>query len=137
MTLPPWESSNDRDKLAMTRWVNHELNLMDVQELRKDIKGENALDPSNRIAWAMEQADAHISIEPLRQAFPELARFLQLPKRAHGKRGAQRGYNHVKGVARDVKRIRALWRKHYGNKRRTRDMKPTAEEIAVARWRIE
>ena len=120
----------------MTWWVNDELNAIDVQELRKDIKGENAPDPSNYIAWAMVQADADISIEPLRQAFPELARFLQLPKRGDGKRGEQRGYNPVKGAARDVKRIRALWRKHYGNKRRKRgDL--SAEDIAAARWGLE
>jgi hypothetical protein len=131
--LPRWESRDARDVRAMTEWVNDQLNLIDADEMRKSLKGENA--PTNYIDWAIDQADNHRNLQPLKQAFPSLARFLRLPKRGHGKRGPSRRYDPAKGAAQDVRRIRALWRRHYNKKKRITG--PSAEQIAAERWEIE
>jgi hypothetical protein len=133
LPLPRWQCRDERDVKAMTDWVNHELNLMDAEALRKDLRGENT--PTDNVSFAIEQADNHISIERLRQAFPHLARFLQLPKRGHGERLRSRRYNPIKGAVADVERIRKLWKDNYGKTRRTTG--PKAESIAADRWDIE
>lgn len=129
MSLPKWRSQDQRDVREMTRWVNDELNRMDVAALRKDIKGE-----SDYVGWAIEQADKRASIEPLRNAFPNLARFLQFPKKRVGERGERKGFDPIKGAALDVMRIQDLWKATYGNKRRT--TAPSATEIAAERWDV-
>jgi hypothetical protein len=130
MTLPRWEAHNERDAMEMTRWVNDELNKQDIEALRKDMKGE-----SDYESWAMQQADNHVSIGPLRKAFPNLARFLQFPVRKPGSRLPERGFSPVKGAVADVGRIRDLWAKHYPGKRRM--TAPSAESVAAERWQIE
>ena len=100
--------------------------------MRKDLKGDNA--PTNYVEWAIDQADNQRNIGPLKQAFPDLARFLKLPKRKRGERGPSRRYDPVMGAAKDVRRIRALWQQHYRRKKRT--SAPYAEEIAADRWAV-
>jgi hypothetical protein len=102
--LPRWASRHQRDIAAMTSWVNDELNKMDAEELRTNLSGENTASPMNHLDWAIEQADHGRNIEPLRHAFPQLARFLYLPKRKHGSRLPRRGYNPLKGATNDVRR---------------------------------
>jgi hypothetical protein len=118
----------------MTWWVCDELNRIDVEEMRKNLSGENAIDPANYLAWAIEQADSNRNMTPLRLHLPHLARFLHLPNR-QGKRLPSRHYNPVTGAAADVKRIRKLWKRCYGRFKRTTD--PTAEQIAADRWEAE
>ena len=134
-TRPRWESRHQRDLAAMTWWVNDELNKMDTQELRTNLAGENAVDPSKYLGWAIAQADQDRNIEPLRRALPHLARFLQLPKRKRGQRLPRRGFNPVKGAVDDIKRIRNLWKKHYGKIKCTTE--PFAESIAADRWKVD
>lgn len=133
--LPRWESRNPRDIAAMTSWVNDELNRLDAKELQTNLSGENALSPMNYLAWAIEQADYGRNLEPLRHAFPQLARFLCLPKRKRGSRLPRRGYNPLKGATNDVRRIRDLWKRRYGKIKRT--TAPSAESIAADRWEVD
>lgn len=130
--LPNWESEDQRDVLAMTQWVNYQLNMMDLEELQRDLSGKKAIDPANYLEWAIEQADIERNIRPLREAVPHLARFLTLPKKGHGKRLRSRRYNPTKRAAEDVRRIRGLWKQHYNKVKRT--TQPTAESIAAERW---
>ncbi|WP_148221488.1 hypothetical protein [Bradyrhizobium sp. BTAi1] len=130
--LPKWECNTAREKLAMTQWVNHQLNMMDLEELQRDLSGKNAIDPANYLEWAIEQADIERDIRPLKDALPYLARFLRLPKKGHGKRLPSRQYNPTKRAAEDVRRIRALWKQHYSKVKRTTE--PSAESIAADRW---
>jgi hypothetical protein len=141
--LPPWEPRKNRSRADqernhrwMTRWVNEELDRMTWEETRKDLAGENALTPLEYKSWAIERAKDG-NIYPLRDIYPDLAPFLHPPKLKRGQRFPKYvGYDPLQAAAKDVKRIRALWQKHYGKKNRPRDDPLTAEGIAAARHEI-
>jgi hypothetical protein len=120
----------------MIWWVNGELDQMIVEKMRKDLSGENALTPLEFRSWAIEQAKRG-NIYPLRDVYPDLAPFLHPPKLKRGQRFQNDvGYHPVQEAAKDVKRIRALWQKHYGRKNRPIGDPLAAERIAAARHEI-
>jgi hypothetical protein len=120
----------------MIWWVNDELYRLDVDEMRKNLSGESDDAPVDYLAWLIEQAERG-DITPLRIHFPRLRKFLHLPKRKRGESFPRVKFNPVRGAADDVKRIRALWMKHYKRKRRPTNDLVTAEQIAGDRWKVD
>jgi hypothetical protein len=142
--LPPWIATCKREREAMIKWV---LNRLDMQMAER-----TALEPSDdrhinlytvhqspraRLERAKRLARAG-NVAPLQRLYPELAEFIHPPKR---KRGQRRSYRDetalferdgLSAVVEDVKRIRALWRQHYGLWKRRRD-EVSAEKIAGLR----
>jgi hypothetical protein len=120
----------------MIAWVNDELFQLDVEKMRKDLSGENALAGDSYMDWLIDQAE-HGDIEPLRRHFPRLAPYLHLPKRKRGQRFLRDQSNPVRGAVNDVTRIRAIWKKHFGRKTRPKTDLVSAEQIAADRWEVD
>jgi hypothetical protein len=140
--LPPWTGDDE----AMRRWLRarcHELlkkelgeQLNEVDRLERELEQQfSARDLA--VLMAIDAADCG-DIQPLREAFPRLAKFLHLPKLHRGEtfRRKQRNQrdialdtdeNNRLYVARVMtKRIQSLWLKHYGKKSRKHDEKSAA-----------
>jgi hypothetical protein len=92
--------------------------------------------PRNPLAAAVASAE-YGNLGPLRKLLPAIARFLNPPPSPPPKRGPKRDFfdefAHAIGEARsDVRRVRALWREHFG--RVYRSVSPRATEIAAQRY---
>jgi hypothetical protein len=136
--LPGWHAHNKTERAKMVLWLNLELDQMAMVETQQRQKN---FDEKECRAWIAEygpeidQAE-HGNIEPLRKQLPALAKFLHLPKRKRGQRFQKLRIRPdlVRLAVDDVKRIRALWLKHYGKKNRHADDGLSAEQIAADRW---
>jgi hypothetical protein len=116
--LPPW--SDDR---AMGLWLE-EL-LLDIMEA--DMVAEK-LDQNH----ALKAAKCGL-IQPLRNLYPDIAEFINLPKRGRGKRfPPMPDSNPITTAALDAKRIWELWKRFYPGRRRRRGK--TAEWFAAQLW---
>jgi hypothetical protein len=132
--LPNWDCGNARDQQAMIRWVNTELDEAEFQDLSTIFPGNlRQLKPDERLAYQIKRADRG-DLGPLRRAFPQIARFINYPKR---KRATRRRYDPVGGAVADVRRIRSFWRQHYGRFMRAKTDPITAEQIAADRWDVD
>jgi hypothetical protein len=134
--LPPWTG----DDAAMSRWLEHELDGLIRKEDGARARARRALPlsfPEDSDEGAIAAAERG-EIGPLRMRYPKLARFLQVPAR-------QRGQHYPKDTRQphderlalavlEVRRIRAIWQKHFGKKNRRRGEK-SAEWFAAERWR--
>ncbi len=128
-------------------WVNRQLDLIletsyekNQEQARSNWSAEKYADwraseqlPAFREAQAINAAE-HGNIEPLRELYPKLVRFLFRPKRPNKspfpKNRPLVFADRVSNAADDVRRIRAIWKLHYGKK----NQPGLAEEIAAERW---
>jgi hypothetical protein len=156
--LPPLTARNERDRENMEAWVTRKLEDID-DALLASLNAAAAGNEENerRLTEFLESDEAEIhaaergNIEPLRAKYPQLARFLHLPKRSgKGDKFPPRkdyiasGYempdgevvdgNNLTFACADVPVIRALWKMHFN--RRPKGY-ATPEEIAAHRWSIE
>jgi hypothetical protein len=154
--LPPWSASCKREREALIKWTLDQLDMQDWELIALEPgddwmlnfppPGKSSPTRLERLERAKQLARAG-NAAPLQSLLvryfddPELAEFIQSPKR---KRGQRRSYHDpnvlvaqrfarlgVRGVVADVKRIRALWRQHYGRWKRRGQV--SAEEIAGLR----
>lgn len=144
---PPWKARNRREQQAMIDFVIGELLAEDVQNDEwgnRLLSGwDGTVDPMVRFRSSLEaakQAARRGDLGPLRSLLPDLAEFLDEPKRVRGQRRPHRqlvGGNafsdygaNLEGRAADVERVRAIWRREYdGRWKRHRDERPDAEDI--------
>ena len=128
-TLPPWTATCQRDRDWMVRWVIEQLDAEDAERERRDQEVSETRDPARVIARV--RADLKLGIakhaaslgnfEPLRKLFPEIAAYINAPKR---RQGQHRSYPKAAAFERygqedlveDVARVRQLWRQHYDGK---------------------
>jgi hypothetical protein len=138
MSKPRWDCSKPRDAQNMIKWVNNALDFRDnkIKYLRVLGEGLRSFDPAYLKMKAIEQADRG-SIGPLRLLFPDLARFLSLPKLKRGQRFPRNESDPVTGAAIDSKEIRTLWKFFYGKRNRPKNDPVTAEQIAADRWGVD
>jgi hypothetical protein len=108
--LPPW-TGDDR---AMLRWLSERLFAMADVEMGQEAKREND-DP---LAHAIRFAKCGV-IGPLRELYPDIAEFINLPRRGRGERFSNlfADNNPILYAALDTRRIRALWKRFYGRRR--------------------
>jgi hypothetical protein len=129
---PPWRAGADKKKRRqMQQWVNTKLDIL------TRMTGDEFLyfwSLKNLDAMALEFAEQG-DIEPLRELNPHLARFLHLPKLKRGEHFIDPARIRLKRARDDVRRIRAIWREHYGKTNRPIG-ELTAEEIAADRWSL-
>ena len=124
-TLPPW-SGNDE---AMYRWCDEMLQ----EQIEKELSANATKFPTWEALMADEAIALHMArdgqLEPLRKLYPHLAPFLHPPS----KRGKyRRDETQLKRAALDlVKRVKALWRIHYGRRKRGSGDGISANEIAA------
>jgi hypothetical protein len=130
------------DPALLERWTNAQLDRLDAEDelaaraqLREMIVSAPPSLHHDHLAEALAAAQAG-NINPLRGLYPHLADFLQAPPRGRGKHGRDLWGAYMKARAvsmtiDDVKRIRRLWREHFGRAYRTVD--PTADAIAARR----
>lgn len=109
--------------------------------------GSSVMKVTERFSELMNQTDGTEiamaeclgDIEPLRTKYPHLADYLYLPplpKRRRGQRNLPAPTifdSLVKYAASDARRIRKIWKSHYGTDRRGKGQE-SAEDIALSRW---
>lgn len=128
----------------MIKWVNLELDRNFWRRLKKWNRLAHSPDNVKEVGdWfadlgpQVEQANRG-NVEPLRKALPKYAKFIKPPKLGRGQRFPKiRDANLVTAAVEDVKRIRALWKKHYKKQNRHAADGPSAEEIAADRWEVD
>jgi hypothetical protein len=130
--LPPWD-----DDQAMYRWVDRILDDEDTANYNQGHEGCKPhtlqFDPSILNASVIEAAWMG-DIGPLRKMYPQLVPFLALPPvRARNAWRKSHELTVTAMLAINVKRINAIWKKHYGHVNRRRGLM-TAVEIASRRF---
>jgi hypothetical protein len=145
-TLPPLRARNERDRNRMEAWLDAKL--LDLDGLEADWRGAqlNAASAEPRSdpwtwteAQAIAVAEQYGNMEPLRTMYPQLAKFLQPPKRpGKGKRFEkvrmlEDQTDAVTMAVWDAVRIKKIWKKYYTHRVKGY---ATAEEIAARRWDI-
>jgi hypothetical protein len=132
--LPPWRARDQVDEQAMVRWCHRKLDELDrlTQPPVATTKQEDYVAWLANLGPEIERKD----VEAIRRKLPHLAKFLFPPKRGHGqgRHPRPRNYLLVDAAARDVDRIKQLWREHYNKNYRRDDDGPSAFEIAMLRW---
>ena len=85
------------------------------------------------------QLTEQTATELLRQLHPTLPpRFIRPPKLDRGQKYAKgQGLSPARAAAEEARLIREIWKKRYGRRNRPRGLRPTAEEIAAARWGVD
>jgi hypothetical protein len=135
----------------------------DIEDDENDVEYEFSFVPreetdiANAISEGIDDAE-HGEIEPLRAALveltknPKITRFINLPKRPTRARWPVHPARReifdpddelrlcrsecIRWAADDVVRIRSLWRKHFGKKRRRSSDGWSAVELAARRWDV-
>jgi hypothetical protein len=136
--LPPWHARNEREKQQMKDWLFRELNQMQTEEIELAAqKTKISISVQLAIVRAYGKGAADAKMKPLRDLYPHLAPFLHPPKGTRGKyfRPRDKAKGKAERAAQDVRRIRAIWKKHYGRQNRGRD-DISAVEIAAEFWEI-
>jgi hypothetical protein len=137
LPLPPWHAGNQRDRRWMIDWTIGRWSML-PDPSQPAVSSD--VDSKKFRAWwynggrEIEEAE-HGDIEPLREKFPHLARFLHLPVRPDKKNWPMQ--NEARS-ARDksaemiMREIKAIWKdkKYYGRVHRPRG-DVTAAEIAA------
>jgi len=149
--LPPW-TGNQRKQECMERWINaklDELNEEDLERLERELAHANRNAPEwstikagieeIKLVKALEKA-ARKDLGPLRELYPRLARYINLPKLekkgAHFKKDPEQLSISLINAVEDVDRIKAIWKQHYGKQNRPRGQL-SALEIAAERHGVE
>lgn len=116
MTLPAWQSSTLEEKRKFIEFIISELDADDARKMHE--AGSNA----DNVAFLENLARLHRDAKNLGQTI-----------NFSGHRGKPVQHDDIVARAKaDVKRIREVFRKHYGKVKR--DFSPFAEEIAGERW---
>jgi hypothetical protein len=136
--LPPW-TGDDR---AMLRWLGERLRAMRKAELialavenfteqiqTNDGRFYPAMSKAKTLALAIDMAD-YGDIKPLRKLYPDIAEFINLPKRLRGKQFKKLRVNPILLAAQDAQRVRALWKRFFPGRRRGKHDK-SAERFAA------
>jgi hypothetical protein len=144
---PPWHTPTKRDAEKMKAWTKERLEGRKAERLNSlfeeleahggvdfEFNYEQATLVRRKFQDLIDEANEG-NIEPLREAvrkvIPELADFIQLPKRGRGKRRHNTNRK-VERAVEDVYFIRELWKREYrGRWKRFRDNPPYAHEIAA------
>jgi hypothetical protein len=157
MKLPPWTASSQRDQERFLEWSIGQLEALDAeaeleaQEFEANADFYAALSPAELRAAALRDAmrkARYNNLEPLRKLYPEIAQYINEPKRVRGQRRSYTSQKYFANpfieVARayteswaiqDVRRLReTVWPKFYGRSKRRRDDAPSAEAIVAARY---
>lgn len=149
---PPWWSRNKNDVEWMKAWVFERLKVRFAERLNKlyaELKARGGIefDPEthrgtivHRTLQDMKDAAEQGNMEPLREAYPELAEYLHPRKRKPGERRFSRDLE-LDDAVEDVHFIRQLWKREYGGRWKRRQPNaddanpqgnpPFAEEIAA------
>jgi hypothetical protein len=134
------------DPKRLEEWTIFHLHKLDADEMEwhnqrlSNWVREVASKPRDPQAAAVQAAIASAeygNLDPLRKLLPRIARFLNPPPPPPPKRGPKRNYfreagNPIGEAHDDVRRVRALWREHFGHVYRA--ISPRATEIAAARY---
>ena len=147
--LPPWPARNATDNWRMLYWL---CDLLDPPEEAyrvvigpPDEGGDRRSNIKDLLPYAIERAE-HGDVEPLRATLaslnPGIARFVNLPRLKRGARwpvheldlDVEEDMDRVATAAGDVARIRAIWREHYGRRRRRSSDGWSAEKFSALRW---
>jgi hypothetical protein len=144
--LPPWKATNERERNWMTAWV---IDQLDMQDAEDTVRQEEVDATRDYYAPLPDEEQQRLRFEEavrrarrgdtgmLRRAYPEIAEFIQPPKRPQGRRRSypRRDFARywARMIANDVRRVRALWKKRYDGKWKRRNLRPTAEEIVAER----
>ncbi len=134
--LPRWRAIRAQDQREMADWVNWQLD----KALEQEIGRLSISDPAFE-QWLFGdgptlEAARKGNLDPLRKRYPHIAKYLNLPRQKRGKYQRAVKRPDLMAAVRDVGLIRELWEDHYGKRRRLRDEKPTAAEIAAERWDV-
>jgi len=145
-SLPPWRSRNERERKWMVQW-----SLDRLEEPRKgqtinddDYPFAQVVKVSEKLAYHSAVLQAHQGdVQPLRRligmVFPEICEFIQPLSRVQGQRlpYANR-FRHFADaqIVEDVKRLREIWKTHFGMFKRRPDDGYSAEYIVALRWKL-
>jgi hypothetical protein len=137
--LPPWRSETERGRDAMTRFIIAALDDIDYDETTALMERGGRARRDGDFSALVEHAKRSGDVGRLRLLLPHLADLIHPPKLGRGQRyprerDVNRHTDRVDLAARDVARICAIWREHYG--RGYRREHPTAVEIAAERWEV-
>jgi hypothetical protein len=158
-TLPPWTAGNERERRMMHDWVNARLNEENQAEAERRIGDADVDAPCRPPVIAPEHAEKYnkwrreggleraaaehgvmeLARRRVRSVFPLLADLVQLPPLKRGKKyyPTRSGHRlHIAGAAKDVERIRVLWKAHYNRRNRRVSDGPSAIEIAAERHEV-
>ena len=136
-----WWSHNEADADKMVAWVNEHLTVRKAERMNEmiaEVGDQWKLDPETGLATItyykledmFDEAETG-NMEPLRKAYPKLAKYLN--PRQRGKGDYPRPPNlKAERAAEDVHFIRELWRREFGKWKRARNNPPFAEDIAAA-----
>jgi hypothetical protein len=141
--LPDWTEDE-----AMLHWLiprlDEEADCERREMQRRRLGPEGEATATNFKAWlsadgpALEAAEKHRDLDPLRAKYPHLARFLQPSRRRRGHPPKNTKFVFkralcIAGAVEDARRIRAIWKKDYGRKNRRKDQ-TSAEWFAALIW---
>jgi hypothetical protein len=155
---PPWEAKDKRDRQWMETWVNEKLDGISWERAVAMMRSAVERRDQNRKCveelmacpqWHIDQAIAaaeHGDPEPLRRLLkridPRLERYIHLPKLKRGEHfnkipvvDENAPCRRLQGALRELPRIKAIWKEHYGKTNR-QDGQLRATEIAANRWRL-
>jgi hypothetical protein len=130
----------------MFRWLDARLNEIWVEERRADIcpvprAVPRAVSKQELMTLAIKEAERGY-VETLRKELTKLAgdpsvgRFINLPKQKKGVRWTIDRSSQVDFAVADVGHIYALWRAHFGKRRRRAVDGWPAERFAAERWEV-
>jgi len=144
---PDWALPNQGAKELMVRRVNEALDLLEDQVIAEALRRANHPDPADEaeiLQWLAADgpeidAAEHGDIEPLREKYSHIEKFINLPELTALQRFPQKltplEWQRTR-AAWDVHRIRRIWQKVYRLKNRRRGDDLKAEDIAAARHGI-
>jgi hypothetical protein len=144
-----WHSRDKRDADAMVAWVSERLNVRyaeHMNEMIAEVGDQWKHDPDTGLAeivyWKLEDRIGEAkqdNMEPLREAYPEIAAYINPRKRRQGetKQTPQRHRLRLQWAVEDVFYIRELWKREYGRWKRGERNPPSAEQIAANYWNVE
>jgi hypothetical protein len=128
--LPQWEPCDQRGRDELKRWTIERLNDERAEMLAAAQRSREMI--SHQEMFAMVTAERG-DLTLLRRLHPNLAPFLQPPRRARGKYKRHARPCALEQAVLDVRRVRSIWRTAFGRWRRSDHL---AEEIAAERWQI-
>jgi hypothetical protein len=141
---PEWWLRDTADADAMVAWVNERLWVRFAERMNKmiaEVGDQWEIDPETGLAtiayWKFEDRIIEAeqgNMEPLREAYPEIAAYINPRKRDVGEHlNRFTSYLRTKWAVEDVHFIRQLWRQEYDGKwKRGERNPPTATQIATA-----
>jgi hypothetical protein len=135
--LPAWD-----DDEKMYDWLIVKLD----EQLEADLNKGSKADHGKILKWltsdgpAIQAAELDDNVTPLRERYPQIARFIHPVKNPKGKHrpSSRIGPNDfaVKAAAADAARIRKLWQTHF-QKHNRRFGQKSAESFAADRWEVD